>query len=1234
MSLAPLLFRMWWCSQRSTFALFLSLFICLLPGAQAVSASPELDNTNTLKLVGRSRFEETPLELSGDDWEWVRGKRVIVLGTAAPSFAPLEIISDGMYYEGINADVLEIISKLLHIDVQVVQFPDRAAALNALARGLVDVVASSNNYEPASYLVQLTGTYVSDLPVLYVRTSEARSMPPRLRGMRIAVADDYLPLGQLKAVYPAAEFVTYRSREQAVAALAFGKVDLYLGDAISSNYFVNLNYFNDVRMLSQLDIPTGGFAFAVHADDGRLRSVLNSALEVVRREYSTEILKRWSGGGSSISFSKIDLSPAEQRWIAKNPIVRFVVTGDLAPLAYFDTSGQYSGVGADLAKAISMRSGLRFEPVMAADLVDHLDYVKSGKADLSALVPTVGREEFLRFTRPILSTSYAIITRNEPDQPASLEELKHRRIALPRDHALRELLQPSADYSYVEAATLLDAMDMVGSGRADATATLLPVAQYYTMTFRSGELKISNIIENVVAPLAFAVRKEDTELASILEKALLRIPPDEIDVFQNRWRPRADISPGSWMDYQGLIFKIGGAAFAFILLSFIWNFYIRAQFKRRHQAEVALSEQLNFMSSLINGIPHPIYVRDNEGRMVTCNASYQEVFGKTLDELIGKTSLEGTKINRQEALQFYDDYMRVMQSGESLEVDRELHLPGRVLSIYHWIYPYYDFQGRVKGVICGWIDISDRRQLMEDLQTALEVADESSRAKTTFLATMSHEIRTPMSAVIGMLELAMKHADQGRFDRPAIEVAYDSARGLLELIGDILDVVRIESGHISLSPKRANLRELVESVARVFDGLARQKALTMTLQIDAKVNRDVLVDPMRFKQVLSNLVGNAIKFTDTGEVKVVISGDLVDDERLKVRLSVEDTGIGISAEELTKLFQPFAQANHGRTSRGGTGLGLAICKSLCELMGGELAVRSDLGKGTCVTLDIPFNVLPAVPRVIQSEGNDGEREHPALSVLVVDDQQANRVLLTQQLSFFGQSVRSAENGERGLELWRENSIDVIFTDCNMPVMNGYEMTRAIRQEEARRSLSRCAIIGFTANAQPEEKAKCLEAGMDDCLFKPVSLKRLSTVLSSLAVLQRVSAATLEEPAQANSETITSILRDLTGGDAAMIRALISEARSSYARDLAELKAQRQNFVPESLADLAHRIKGGARILQAQRVIEACEHVEILCQDMPLDRDAIIAHAVIVESELEALIARVNAVGASGGEYCG
>ncbi|WP_029573935.1 sensor histidine kinase, partial [Pseudomonas syringae] len=190
----------------------------------------------------------------------------------------------------------------------------------------------------------------------------------------------------------------------------------------------------------------------------------------------------------------------------------------------------------------------------------------------------------------------------------------------------------------------------------------------------------------------------------------------------------------------------------------------------------------------------------------------------------------------------------------------------RQLTIYHWILPFRDSLGEVQGIIGGWIDISERRQLIEDLQAAKEQADAASRAKSTFLATMSHEIRTPMNAVIGMLELALKRADHGELDRSAIEVAYSSANDLLDLIGDILDIARIESGRLSLNPERANLRRLVESVLRVFDGLAQQKDLELVLELDSRINADVLIDPLRFKQILSNLVSNAIKFTPMGRI--------------------------------------------------------------------------------------------------------------------------------------------------------------------------------------------------------------------------------------------------------------------------------------------------------------------------------------------------------------------------------
>ncbi len=1185
------------------------------------SARPVLAEEATLQLYDRSSPIQQAPALASEDWQWLRDKGELVLGVAMPSNTPMEILCGEDCYEGITADVLGALGRQLHIPVKVVRYTDRAAALAALTDGRVDLVGSANIFEQQARGVRLSERYIDSVPVLYVRSSDKRRMPAQLADMRIAMAQDYLPIDLVRQRYPRAKVMTFASAEQAMAELAFGDADIYLGDAVSSNYLVNLSYFSYVSLHARFPDDGVGFSFALRPDAARLQTIIDTALRQVRERHEAELLKRWSGGGASVSVSRVNLSPAEQRWLQNHPTVRFVVSNDTAPLSYFDADGRFSGTTADLLKAVTARTGLIFEPVRVARLEGQIKALQEGDADISMLVPTEQRERLLRFSGPLTQTAFGIVSREGTLGFTGAEQLRGKRIALPVDHALRELMLPVGDYEFVDAETIAAAMEMVAAGKADATVALLPMAQYYVATLHDGKLKVSGMLENLPARLAFATRREDAELAGIVEKALRQIPPDEVDIFQNRWRPRADVGSATWTDYRSLIYRFAAAGLMILFLLAGWNLHVRSQNRRRREAEEALGDQLTFMESLINGTPHPIYVRDRAGRLLTCNANYLDAFGTTLDAVTGRTALEGVKIDRGEGAGFHDDYLWVMEHGKPLEVDRTLHVPGRTLSIYHWIHPYRDAQGQVRGVICGWIDVSDRRQLNEELRAALDAADQSSRAKTTFLATMSHEIRTPMSAVIGMLELALKNADQGRLDRAAIEVAYDSAQGLLDLIGDILDVVRIESGHVSLSPRRANIRELVESVARVFDGLARQKSLSLDLRLDSMVNRDVLVDPMRFKQVLSNLVGNAIKFTDSGSIRIDVEGDVSDGAHLRVKMKVADTGIGIQSSEIDRLFEPFMQVDHERSSRGGTGLGLPICKFLCELMGGEIAVSSVPGQGTVVCLELPFSMLPDLPQS-KAATVQKARQHPRLKILVVDDQPANRVLLEQQLRFLEQEVVCASNGEEGLFEWRQGGVDVVITDCSMPMMNGYDMARAIRREEQRRGLLRSVIIGFTANAQPDERDRCRAAGMDDCLFKPVSLASLSQLLLGVPVAQQQKDAQIS----VYESDVESILMELTGGDADVRQALIAEAHRSYQNDLRELGRLAAEGDPLSLGNLFHRIKGGARIFNALPVVDACDLAEALCKQQPFQRDAAVVAAERVAEELEILLAHLPGYG--------
>jgi PAS domain S-box-containing protein len=516
-------------------------------------------------------------------------------------------------------------------------------------------------------------------------------------------------------------------------------------------------------------------------------------------------------------------------------------------------------------------------------------------------------------------------------------------------------------------------------------------------------------------------------------------------------------------------------------------------------------------------------------------------------------------------------------------------------------------------------DVTERKQADLELQKAKDSADAANRAKGNFLATVSHEIRTPLNGALGLIEmLKLSHLDRQQLSN--VQLIEESSRSLLRLIDDLLDFSRMERGALEIRREQTLLHEKLARIADFWQESARHKGLSLTLKIKPGVPAVTMVDKMRLKQILDNLLSNAIKFTTKGSIELIV--ELADDasatsETPRVHFRVIDTGIGVPAAVQARLFQPFVQADEDTTRKfGGTGLGLSICRSLAERMGGTISMHSVIGEGTEMTLALPLQVLDVVqstPYLISPVVNDDVPAEPAASpqhapqraplILVAEDHAVNRVLMEQQLARLGYGTRFAVDGKQALALWREHHFDLVLTDCHMPEMDGFELARAIRDEERRHGLPPIPIVACTADVYAGIVEACTGSGMSAWVGKPITLEVLRSALEKWLGRPAPSAAkaasTSGAPVVAESSPPPlsqplidrARLRALTTNNEALADFLLQAFVKSLPDDLAQIRIALDNGDAEALQRAAHRLLGSARSACARRVAAQAEALQ-------------------------------------------
>ena len=387
-------------------------------------------------------------------------------------------------------------------------------------------------------------------------------------------------------------------------------------------------------------------------------------------------------------------------------------------------------------------------------------------------------------------------------------------------------------------------------------------------------------------------------------------------------------------------------------------------------------------------------------------------------------------------------------------------------------------------------------RLAAQLAAAVEAAQAASRAKSQFLAKMSHEIRTPLNGVIGMTELLM-HTSMTPAQREYVQTARLSGDALLGLVNNVLDLSKIEAGRVEIEAVAFDLDSVIEEVAAPFRESALDRGLSLVALVPSSVPRLLVGDPYRLRQVLANLVSNAVKFTEQGRVAIRVSVAEADGAQVTLAFVVEDTGPGIPPEQQARIFDAFAQADGSTTRRyGGTGLGLAIARQLCVLMGGDIAVTSEPGCGASFRFTVRFRLAGEVKATAPAPRDTVDEDAPRIAarVLLVEDNRVNLLVAAGMLGRIGCTVETAATGKEALARLADGRFDLVLMDCQMPDMDGFETTAAIRAREAADGV-RLPIVALTANAVEGDRDHCLSAGMDDYLAKPFRLTDLRRVVA-------------------------------------------------------------------------------------------------------------------------------------------
>ncbi|MBD7954316.1 transporter substrate-binding domain-containing protein [Stenotrophomonas sp. Sa5BUN4] len=1178
--------------------------------------------------------QNAQISLTEQQQAWVRAHPKIRVGVYNNEWPPFETVRNGRP-EGLAPETLQAAADSLGLTLEPKVYRNWNEVLEAACSGEIDVVMDLVLTSERTHCMVFTRAYASAPLGIASRRKDGRAeATPDLAGLRIAIERDHVTGMRVRERYPDSLYVETGSSSEALALVSSGDADFYVGNAYVIQRFASEPEFANLELLQPADLGPTSLHFGVPNAKQPLVEALDAALAVLPDASLSALRVKWLDPLEWSKAAGLRFSIQEREALARP--VRLGVMKSWMPIAFIDGHGEPSGIAGEYLERF-VQAGARNLKVVAFDRwQDMRQALSDGRLDAAIAVSDSAQD--LRYGRhvsePFLTVSNVVVTSIASPRVIDLRDLNGRRVALSDPDRIGPLLLAQAPQAkIVRAADTSGALRMVNDARADASIGNLAVIDRILRDTYAGRLQIA-APAGIDDRLVLSAGRDQASLVTAFDQMLTAMPAREHEAIRGDWLA-IDFRPA--IDWRQVL--LWGAPVALVLLTAGivhagGHVRLRREVVQRRLAEDRLARVTRRLPAVVYQLHRS---SDGTYSFPFIAGDFYSLFGVDLEDALNDERLAFERIHP-------DDRERInAEAGHAATTGGGLSFQFRTLSPggWRWVYSKGEpMESQEAGVdwIGYWVDVTDAHEQSEALSAAKAEAERAGQVKADFLATMSHEIRTPMAGIVGMLEV-LSHTRLNEEQTAILATMERSAAMLRQLLDDTLDFSKIEANALTLALRSVDLRELASATIEMFAGGAASKGLLLSTEIGPHLASRHLADEIRVKQILFNLVGNAIKFTAQGIVKVAITVDASEAAAQRIRICVSDTGIGISQEQMQRIFDPFTQAEPSITRQyGGTGLGLSISRRLASLMGGELTLDSEQGKGTSATfsLSLPLSdvggeeecaVEPLHRSAVVSIDPPGDGGR--WKVLVAEDHETNRELMRWRMQQLHLDFLIVEDGAQAMSALQNDCFDLIVTDCQMPVLDGYTLARRVREGEG--DGERMAIVAITASTLTNEADRAAKAGIDELLAKPVSLDALRASIErwlprKKRAERKLQATTGQALRDRNSEQVADFgllsveqLQEVFG-PSGLALSMLTSFRRLCLDDIDALERAVEGLDTESCEQLLHRIGGGLGSIMAEsgalelRII----HAAIL-------RDGVASHLVSLNELLQRLKAAIGAL---------